>query len=178
MICNQCGAANDAEAVQCGKCGAALAGSDARGAAGNEPKDAAPALWNPSASVNWSLLFTPAFGAYLQMLNWQALGESGKAMWSRVWFYASLGMLGLYIYMSVSSGIPMADDKISHAISFSFLLAWYFLFGKTQSLHVKKKLGGRYAKKSWGKPLLVGAGGLVAYFAVAVVIGYLAGIVR
>ena len=31
--------------------------------------DAAPALWNPNAAANWSLLFSPAFGAWLHMKN-------------------------------------------------------------------------------------------------------------
>lgn len=38
---------------------------------------AAIALWNPNAAANWSLLFTPLFGAYLHMLNWRSLGEAG-----------------------------------------------------------------------------------------------------
>jgi hypothetical protein len=25
----------------------------------------APAIWNPNSAANWSLFFTPAFGAYL-----------------------------------------------------------------------------------------------------------------
>ena len=39
----------------------------------------APPLWNPNAAANWSLLFSPAFGAFVHMKNWQALGEPEKA---------------------------------------------------------------------------------------------------
>ena len=35
--------------------------------------EVAPALWNPNAAASWSLLFSPAFGAFLHMKNWQAL---------------------------------------------------------------------------------------------------------
>ena len=41
--------------------------------------EAAPALWNPNAASSWSLLFSPIFGAYLHMQNWQALGQPDKA---------------------------------------------------------------------------------------------------
>jgi hypothetical protein len=32
--------------------------------------EAAPALWNPGAAASWSLLLSPAFGAFLHMKNW------------------------------------------------------------------------------------------------------------
>ena len=35
-------------------------------------------IWNPNAAANWSLIFTPAFGAYIQMLNWQRLGQEPR----------------------------------------------------------------------------------------------------
>lgn len=141
-----------------------------------EPETDKPALWNPSVTVNWSLIFTPAFGAYLQMLNWRALGESGKAAWSMAWFYASLGMLALYIYMGASADDPMGEDKIARGIAFTFLLVWYFFFGKTQGVYVKEKLGKNYAKRSWGMPLLVGVGGFIGFYATAVMAGYVSGL--
>lgn len=142
-----------------------------------EPKTDKPALWNPSATVNWSLIFTPAFGAYLQMLNWQALGEPGKAIWSRIWFYASLGMLALYIYMGASAEDPLAEDKIARGLGFTFLLVWYFSFGKTQGIYVKEKLGKSYAKKSWGRPLLAGVGGVIGFYVAALMAGFVSAMV-
>jgi hypothetical protein len=44
---------------------------------------ASPPLWNPSAAANWSLLFSPAFGALVQMKHWEALGEPAKASAAR-----------------------------------------------------------------------------------------------
>jgi len=41
----------------------------------------------------WSLLFTPAFGAFLQMRNWEALGEPSKAVTSRIWVAVTLVVL-------------------------------------------------------------------------------------
>jgi hypothetical protein len=34
-----------------------------------EPNSRPPALWNPNAAAGWSLLFTPAFGAFLHARN-------------------------------------------------------------------------------------------------------------
>lgn len=52
-----------------------------------------PPLWNPNAAANWSLLFSPAFGAFLHMKNWQALGQPNKATSAKVWFVLSLVVL-------------------------------------------------------------------------------------
>jgi hypothetical protein len=172
MFCSQCGVENLSTATHCRNCGIDLAANAAPAAAGAEPKAERLAIWNPNATVNWSLIFTPAFGAYLQMLNWRALGESGKATWSRIWFYASLGMLALYVYMAAFADDPLAEDKMARGLGFSFLLVWYFSFGKTQSLYVKKKLGKRYAKKSWGRPLLVGVGGVMGFYLAAALAGH------
>jgi hypothetical protein len=95
MFCPQCSADNPADANYCQKCGAALHGLGAQPA--NPAPPAAPtlgnAIWNPNAAANWSLLFSPAFGAYLHMLNWRALGQPGRAASAQHWFLASLTML-------------------------------------------------------------------------------------
>ena len=41
------------------------------------------ALWNRSAAARWSLVFTPAFGAFVLMRNWHALGEPERAASAR-----------------------------------------------------------------------------------------------
>lgn len=45
----------------------------------------APALWNPNAAANWSLLFSPMFSALLYANNWIALGELQQAGSVRWW---------------------------------------------------------------------------------------------
>ena len=52
--------------------------------------DAAPPLWTPNAAASWSLLFTPAFGAWLHMRNWERLGRPAQARQARYWFAAML----------------------------------------------------------------------------------------
>ena len=98
-----------------------------------------PTLWNPGAAASWSLLFTPVFGAYLHMLNWEELGEPEKAKSSKTWFYISIP-LSIFLL-----GLPC-------------LLAWYFISGKEQMAYVKEKYGDNYNKKSWGAPIMAGIG--------------------
>ena len=71
--------------------------------------DAPPALWNPNAAANWCLIFTPAFGAFLNMLNWDALGEGERAASSKRWFAASLVMFGAYLVLSVLTVASRAE---------------------------------------------------------------------
>lgn len=61
------------------------------------PDEPGCALWNPSAATGWSLVFTPAFGAFIHMLNWHALGQPEQAASARRWLYASLAVLMLQI---------------------------------------------------------------------------------
>jgi len=76
VYCSECGTENSSEAKFCQKCGKPL-GQSGR----STPLEAneAGAIWNPNAAANWSILFTPAFGSYLQMLNWRTLSEPAKA---------------------------------------------------------------------------------------------------
>src|SRR3954452_13849407 len=67
-----------------------------------------PALWNPSAAARWSFLLSPIFGAILHMKNWQALGESEKAVQSRYWV---LGNIAFFLLLLVASFI-LPDSKV------------------------------------------------------------------
>lgn len=137
---------------------------------------ATPAMWNPNAAANWSLLFSPAFGAFLQMKNWEALGEPGKvavakqwAIWSVV-FLVGIGLL--------SAALP--DNKMLDALSrpagIGMLVAWYVGNGRTQASYVKERFGSEYPRKGWWKPIGFGFLFLLAVFAVGVVIGIIGAI--
>lgn len=127
-------------------------------------------------AANWSLIFTPAFGAYLQMLNWRTLGKTEKAASSQNWFYAGLGMLLVYIIMSLFMSDPKAADGAARGLGFLFLLMWYLLSGRAQGKYVKEKFGKTYAKKPWGRALLIGVGACFGYFTLVVVIGLVFGV--
>lgn len=58
------------------------------------PASRPPALWNPVAAVGWSLLFSPAFGAFLHARNADAMGRADEAKANRVWFYFIIAYFG------------------------------------------------------------------------------------
>ena len=176
MFCSQCGSENQPAARFCQKCGGTLSSDSAQETTSIQPQAAEAAIWNPNAAANWSLIFTPAFGAYLQMLNWRALGETEKAASSQNWFYVGLGMLAVYVLMGVFMSDSKAADGAARGLGFLFLLVWYFSSGRAQGKYVKKKFGTTYAKKPWGRAFLIGVGAIVGYFIAAVVVGLVLGV--
>jgi hypothetical protein len=134
--------------------------------------DEAPALWNPGAAAAWSLLFSPVFGALLQMKNWQALGDAQKAATSKTWAGLSLAfMIGLVL---LGAFLPesKALDQFSRIAGLAFLLAWYFSHGKLQVAHVKQRFGKTYPRRGWGKPLGYALLVIFGIFAVVFVVAF------
>lgn len=112
-----------------------------------------PELWNPNAAANWSLVFTPILGAWLQAKNWTNLDEPEEAKKSMYWVYAG------FVFLVVILFLP---DDVGAAPGYIYVLAWYFTSGKKQAKYLKEKHID-YKKKSWGKPLLFGFIGVVLY---------------
>jgi hypothetical protein len=135
----------------------------------------APALWNPGAAANWSLLFTPAFGAYLHMLNWRALGEVKKAATAKGWFYASVAFI-----VAVSSVAALLPDSpmLGRYVGLGFLVAWYYGAAREQTTYVKERFGTQYPRKGWGKPLSIGVLLIVVLVFVAGAIGVAVGLTQ
>lgn len=117
---------------------------------------AAPALWNPNACGLWSLLFTPVFGSFLVMKNWEAIGEEDRASTARVWF-------GLSIVMAIIS-------LFGGLVGFIWLIIWYFASQKKQMKYVIATYGDNYPRRSWGKPVLIGLACLMVVWAALVAI--------
>jgi hypothetical protein len=109
-----------------------------------QPETRPAAIWNPNAAANWSLLFSPAFGSYLHMRNWRALGEPDKAATARVWFYASLALLIAYPVIGVVGGDTDGAKGLTRSLGLAFLLTWYFSAGRAQARYVKDKFGAAY----------------------------------
>jgi hypothetical protein len=130
-----------------------------------------PLLWNPSAAARWSLLFTPAFGAFLHARNAESLGRTDEAKTNKMWFYISI------IHSCVAFGViflPAILNVAYSVASVSILLAWNFAVAAKQIRYVKKELNGRYQRKSLLKPLFIGLGGVVVYvFLAAALASYL-----
>jgi len=131
----------------------------------------APALWNPNAAANWSLLLTPAFGAFLHMKNWAALGEPQKADASRKWFIAVIAIfLALTIVAAMLPASP-AMGAASRSVGIGLLVAWYLTSAREQMQYVLGRYGKTYPRRGWGMALLLGLAGLVAFVVVAFVLG-------
>jgi hypothetical protein len=118
------------------------------------PSEPAGPIWNPSAAARWSLLFTPAFGAFIHMQNWQALGHARQAASARKWFYASLLLLLVQVFSRALNARLGTEPLLMHPLTVLFLAVWYFGAARQQAVLVKTRYGGRYPRRSWDKALL------------------------
>jgi hypothetical protein len=129
------------------------------------PDAPACGLWNPSAAASWSLVFTPAFGAFIHMQNWQALGQPEQAASARKWFYASLALLMLQICTRALNARFGTEPLLVHPAGLLFLLVWYFGAARPQARLVRARYGAGYPRKRWDSVLM---GAVVAGAAYAV----------
>ena len=137
--------------------------------------EAAPRLWNPNAAVNWSLLFSPAFGAWLHMKNWQALGEPQKAKAAKTWIVVSLVLI---LALSLASRLRPDSkglDSATRSFGLVLLVAWYVSAGRAQALLVKQRFGKSYPRRGWAQPLLWAIGAVIGFFALVFVIAFVVG---
>lgn len=118
------------------------------------PDAPACGLWNPSAAATWSLVFTPAFGAFIHMLNWQALGQPAQAAAARRWFYASLALLMLQIWTRALNARLGTEPLLLHPASVLFLLVWYFGAARPQARLVRARYGAGYRRRRWDSVLM------------------------
>ena len=130
----------------------------------------APPLWNPNAAACWSLVFTVAFGAWLHMRNWEALGETAKAARSRLWLRVSLGVLLVWVVTDVLLG-PAMPPAIDRVIGLALLLSWYFGSAREQARHVARHFGTAYPRQGWGRPIATAIGWIIGYMVIAIAIG-------
>ena len=140
------------------------------------PGRLAPALWNPNAAANWSLLFSPVFGAFLHMKNWEALGEPAKASTSKRWVVAGVGF---FVVLALASAYfpEKAMDGISRAAALGLLFGWYFASARQQTAYVKARFGKTYPRRGWAKPLFLALLAILGFVVVLGVLGFLIGLV-
>ena len=132
-------------------------------------------LWNPLAAVLWSLLLSPAFGAWLHMRNWERLGQPQQAAQARDWCVAIVAVnlvnLGLVAF-GAASGHAIS---IPPTVNLAFLAVWFILAALPQLRYVAELHGKGYQRRPWLPPVLVG---LVAMAAVLVLAQALAAVGR
>lgn len=141
------------------------------GAASGDRAGPAPALWNPDAAASWCLLFSPVFGTWLHMKNWQALGEPDRARNARRWFIAALALIIVAFLLPVG-GTSRGELPI-RLVLFLFLIVWYFVAAKPQVAYVRANFGSDYPRKGWGLPILTAIGLIVASMVVMTVLVFL-----
>lgn len=131
---------------------------------------AAPPLWNPIAAARWSLLLSPAFGAYLHMKNWQAMGETQRAETARQWFIGIL--IATAVLALVGALLPDSKplDVASRAVGIGLLIGWYYGSGKGQVIVVAARYGKTYPRKGWSKALVLGLLAAIAFLGALVAI--------
>jgi len=133
----------------------------------------APRLWNPGAAAKWSLLFSPAFGAFVHMKNWQALGNEAKATVSKVW---GIGIVTATLAAGVLPEFFPASPQFevfSRVLGVVLLVSWYYSSGREQVAHVQIRYGDTYPRRGWSTPMLIALAAIAALFAVFFAIGYL-----
>jgi hypothetical protein len=126
------------------------------------PTGRPPALWNPKSAAYWSLLFSPAFGAFLHARNADAMRRVDEAKANRTWFYISIAYLALPF---VTIFIPIPEGLFTLA-SIGLPLGWYLSLGKKQVTYVGETWQDGYERKSWKEPLIIALGCLIASFIV------------
>ena len=138
----------------------------------------APALWNPNAAASWSLLFSPAFGAFLQMRNWQALGEEAKAKASWYWVLATIALFVLIMVVAFLLPESHPLNRVADRSGIAILLAWYFTNGREQPKFVAERFGKTYPRRGWAAPIAIGFAAvlafIVAFVGLAIVFGAVA----
>ena len=129
-----------------------------------------PRLWNPNAAANWSLLFSPAFGAFLHMKNWEALGDADRARTSRNWVIAVLALLFGSLLLRLLMPESKAIDGATRLLGLGMLISWYVSSAKIQAKLVRERFGKDYPRRGWAVPILVTIGCFVALVVVFAVL--------
>jgi len=113
-----------------------------------------PAVWNPNALANWSILLTPLFGAYFVTENYKAMGLSKEAKKSMEWFY--IGIAVMLSPILLSAVFPVAGFIVALIAYVIYLISWYFLSARKQHGVVMAAYGKNYERQPWGKILAIG----------------------
>jgi hypothetical protein len=131
------------------------------------------AIWNPAAAACWSIVFTPAFGAYLLMRNWEVLGERQQAAMARKWYVFSLGLLAVQLVSTALNERLNSQSNVMHWFGIAYLLAWSAAAALPQAWLVRARYGAAYPRKRWDEALLAAVIAGTLYFALRGLLTYL-----
>ena len=127
------------------------------------PAAAGHAFWNPDLAACWSLLLTPAFGAFIVMCNSAALGDARTATLARRWCLAAIGVLALNTIVDAFKRRMNIETNCVDWTTLAFLLAWYCGPARAQARLLGQRYGRSYRRQRWDAALklalvAVGAG--------------------
>jgi hypothetical protein len=128
-----------------------------------QPDNQRPALWNPNAAAAWSLLFTPAFGAYLQASNWRTLGKPERAAANMTWAWGTLALMAVALGTLFLPDSKLIDRATQYA-GLGTLVGWYSVEARVQAKYIKEMLPEGYTKKRWGAALALGFASWLAIY--------------
>lgn len=123
-------------------------------------------LWSPAGIVLWSVLFTPAFGAWLQMYNFRRLGDDARAGVAWRWCMAGLAVLGWNALASAVGQRLGLDTPLFDWVNGGLFVAWVWA---TLAAHVRA-VGSGYARRSWDSVVVLGMLAAVSYLAASSVL--------
>lgn len=120
-------------------------------------------LWNPVGIAVWSVFFTPAFGAWLQMYNWRRLGEHGKAAQARRWCRAALAVLAMNSVYSAVAGRLGHDAPLIDWVNAVLFAVWYAGTVHAHTQAIRERCGARYTRRPWDSVVLLAVLGAWVY---------------
>lgn len=112
-----------------------------------------PEIWNPTAAILWGIwAFTPIFGTFVVMKNWEALGCQRKAQQTLYWLvgFVAFYFVDIFVYPSASYEI------ITTMALWSACATWVLFDSAQQVYYVKTHYGSTYRRKSWWPILALG----------------------
>lgn len=131
------------------------------------------ALWNPSVAACWSVLFTPAFGSWLVMRNWEVLGDKRQAALARVWFVFSVGLLVVRLLSGALNARLNNQSNMMLWFSWGYLLLWWLAAAAPQARLLRERFGADFPREGWDYALLLAVAGGVAYQLLSALLGWL-----
>lgn len=125
-------------------------------------------LWNPMWIILLSFVFTPVFGGIVAGMNWRAMDNEEAAIRSFGFMRKTLYVMVLYIFVEpLLRGIPFTQYVLL-ALMVGLWLVWTLTDGMKQLRFVNDQYGENYVHKLWGKTIISGVFGWIAYYAVAI----------
>lgn len=115
------------------------------------------ALWNPATAAHWSLAFTPLFGAYIHMRNWQAMGEYKKARESKKWIFGSMALQAIVLMLAALLPFPQNAYFLGLGLAGVLVMfyAWYVSSARKQASYVSSHFGHAYKRNSWTEVIVI-----------------------